>query len=235
MRRSAVLVLCLGVLPSAVVLLVRGDFNARVLGVSMLSVAVLMIRFVADQFDVLVTELQLQAEVNTLANTDALTNLHNRRSLVAMVERELAAGTPFAIALLDLDGFKDVNDRLGHLAGDELLRVVGGRLAQTPRASAGRLGGDEFMVVLHEPQGADDAQARFSTMMETLCQPTTIAGEALPVRSSLGWSLFPRDGSTSGALLALADDGLYANKRARAGSDGGTSPRGAADRRRNRP
>lgn len=234
-RRSAVLVLCLGVLPSAAVLLVFGDFNARVLGVSMLSVALVMIRFVAGQFDVLVTELQLQHEVHVLANTDALTNLHNRRSLVAMVEGELAAGTPFAIALLDLDGFKDVNDRLGHLAGDELLRVVGGRLAQTPQASAGRLGGDEFMVVLHQPQGVDDAQARFSTMMEVLCQPTTIAGEELPVRSSLGWSFFPRDGSTSRALLAVADDGLYANKRARAGSDVATSSRGAADRRRNRP
>ena len=233
-RPSAIAAITLGTVPSSVAMLSVGDFDARVLGVSMLSVAVLMIRFVAGHFDQLVTELQLQHEVYALANTDSLTNLLNRRALIALIEKKLVAGASFAVALLDLDGFKGVNDRLGHPAGDELLRVVGRRLASSCGASGtvGRLGGDEFMVVLHSVHGADDVDARITTLLGELCQPTPVAGESVMVQASLGFAVFPRDGQDTAALLAAADAALYANKRERTAS--GNAPGESADRRRHR-
>ena len=231
-RPSAVAALALGIVPGSVAMLVVGDFDAQVLGVSMLSVAALMIRFVASQFDQLVTELQLQTEVHQLANTDALTNLLNRRALVALIEKSLGAGTPFAIALLDLDDFKLVNDRLGHLAGDALLKVVGRRLVSSCGAggTVGRLGGDEFLVVLHAVKDAAEVSARTGALLAELCQPTELEGEPVPVRASLGSAIYPRDGQTTAALLGAADEALYADKRA---DTGPPSPE-SADRRRNR-
>jgi diguanylate cyclase (GGDEF)-like protein len=218
-RPSAVAALTLGIVPSSVALIVVGDFNAQVLGVSMLSVAVLMIHFVAGQFDHLVTELQLQREVHALANTDALTNLLNRRALVTAIDARLALGPdqPFALALLDLDGFKGVNDRLGHLAGDDLLRVVGQRLAASCSAldTVARLGGDEFVVVLAGVGDDDQRRSRVERLLTALCQPTELRQESVPVQASLGAALFPRDGRTTADLLAAADEALYANKRER--------------------
>lgn len=214
LRPSAVAALTLGIAPISVAMLVVGEFDAKVLGVSMLSIAVLMIRFVASQFDQLVTELELQSEVHTLANTDALTGLLNRRALMAVMEKTLTGG-PFAIALLDLDGFKGVNDRLGHLSGDALLHLVGQRLVSSCGANGtvGRLGGDEFVVLFHSVQGEADVHARVGALLTELCQPTVLEGESVPVRASLGFALFPRDGDTRPALMGAADRALYANKR----------------------
>lgn len=238
LRPSAVSAIALGIVPTSVVLIAVGAFDAQVLGFSMLSVAVLMIRFVAVQFDHLVTELQLKHEVYELAHTDALTNLRNRRALVELIEKNLVAGTPFAVALLDLDGFKEVNDRLGHPIGDELLRVVGKRLAASCGTSGtvGRLGGDEFMVVLDAGRGESELRERITTLLDTLCQPTELAGESVMVQASLGHSLFPRDGTTTATLLAAADAALYTNKRERKGSatEAEAEASASANRRRHR-
>lgn len=236
LRPTAVAALMLGIVPSSVTMLVLGDFDARVLSVAMLSVAVLMIHFVAGQFDQLVTELQLQREVHDLANTDALTNLPNRRALGALMEKALTARESFAIALLDLDGFKGVNDRLGHLAGDTLLRVVGQRLVSScgARGTVGRLGGDEFLVMFHAVQDVADVNTRVTALLAELCRPTELANESVMVRASLGFSLSPRDGVTTAALLAAADEALYADKRERT-APGVTAEAGeSASRRRHR-
>jgi diguanylate cyclase (GGDEF)-like protein len=237
-RPSAVAALALGIMPSSVAMLLVGDFDARVLGVSMLTVAVLMMHFVADQFDHLVTELQLQQEVFGLANTDALTGLLNRRALVASLERELAAGpgNTFAVALLDLDGFKGINDRLGHLAGDAFLRVVGRRLAAGSGASSavGRLGGDEFLVILRAVHGRADVEERVTKLLAQVCQPTDLEGESVMVRTSLGAAVFPADGTSASTLLAAADAALYANKRERAAHRADEAAGESKDRRRNR-
>ncbi|MFZ5438590.1 MAG: diguanylate cyclase domain-containing protein [Myxococcota bacterium] len=238
LRPTAVASLTLGIAPSSLALLAVGDFNARVLGVSMLSVAGLMIHFVAVQFDHLVLELQLQREVHDLANTDALTHLHNRRALVRVVEQELARGpgNTFALALLDLDGFKDVNDRLGHLTGDALLQVVAQRLVAScgPTATVGRLGGDEFVVVFHAVRGEPELAARVSALLQELCQPTELSGETVPVRASLGSALFPRDGDSTPALLAAADAALYANKAERTRTGERVAPTATHERRKHR-
>ncbi len=238
LRPSAVAALTLGIIPSAAAMILVGNFDAQVLGLSMLTIALLMIHFVAGQYDQLLTEVQLQREVHDLANTDALTGLANRRAVVAMVEKELALGTgnTFGVALLDLDGFKGINDRLGHLAGDALLRVVGQRL-NTSRAvtdTVGRLGGDEFIVVFRAIQGAPDVPARSAAMLAELCRTTEIAGEMVMVRASLGASTFPQNGHTTAALLAAADDALYANKRERTAVQATVEAEAPEERRRHR-
>jgi diguanylate cyclase (GGDEF)-like protein len=213
-------------------MLAVGDFNARVLGLSLVTVAVLMIRFVASQYDLLAKELTLRKEVHDLANTDLLTGLPNRRAIVAALEGAVASSEEFAVALLDLDGFKGVNDKLGHLAGDQLLRVVAARLTALCTAShtiAGRLGGDEFLVIFRAIDGVVDVSARADALLAALCQPTTIEKETVHVRTSIGVATFPADGRTPPALLAVADAALYAHKRAR-----GASAERSEDRRRYR-
>jgi diguanylate cyclase len=232
-RAMAIAALVFGIVMSATAMLAVGDFDARVLAVSMMTIAVLMIRFVAGQYDQLVTEVQLQREVHQLANTDALTGLPNRRAAVALMAAELSKAKPaFAIALLDLDGFKAINDRLGHLAGDELLQVVAQRLSAGCVAGdvVGRLGGDEFLVVFRNIVQGPSVAERSTTLLAALCQPTQLGAEIVDVHSSLGTSRCPDDGTTAAQLLAAADAALYAVKRAR-------GPRVVADvddRRRHR-
>jgi diguanylate cyclase len=235
-RASAVAALTLGLIPSSLAMIWAGDYNASVLGVSLLTIAILMIQFVSAQLDHLVTEVKLQREVYALANTDGLTNLLNRRALVGLVEKELAQPeNRFALALLDLDGFKGVNDRLGHLAGDDLLRVVAQRLEKTcGKGMVGRLGGDEFVVVFRSVRDAEDLKPRVQGLLGELCQPTELSGESVMVRSSLGVANFPADGQTTAQLLAAADGALYENKRERTRSGERVVATESADRRRHR-
>jgi diguanylate cyclase len=217
LRTAALGVLAIGILPSSFQMIVTGDFNARMLGLSMATIAVLLMRFVMAQYDQLITSLDLQLQVRTQADTDALTGLANRRAFMAEVEQSVDRGLAFGIGLIDLDGFKGVNDRLGHLAGDELLQHVAQKLVEAagPDARVGRLGGDEF--VLFFPRVTHDQEmAQHSTrVLASLCQPTIIWGHTLPVGASMGTALYPRDGHTLVALLGHADAALYEIKHER--------------------
>ncbi len=218
LRPAAVGALCIGVIPVAALMIVAGDFNAKALGVSMTTVAVLMIRFVADQYDQLVTALTLEKQIMGLANTDALTKIANRRAIMAAIEAEEARcngeGTLFGVAVLDLDEFKHVNDALGHQAGDILLEQVGARLRDGAHANdmVGRLGGDEFVILFRNVSGQDDVSARATAMLARLCQPVIFREVRLPVAASLGYATFPQDGKTASDLLHAADKALYAVK-----------------------
>jgi diguanylate cyclase (GGDEF)-like protein len=143
-------------------------------------------------------------ELMRLSRTDPLTGCLNRRGLEDRVARAIAAGGPFAIVTLDLDGLKLVNDRDGHAAGDVLLRDAVARLADAvrPNDAVGRLGGDEFAVVL---DGADELSAR--RVRDRV---------ARSVRASFGVAAFPADGTTIDALFVHADAGVYAEKNLRA-------------------
>ncbi|WP_245821049.1 putative bifunctional diguanylate cyclase/phosphodiesterase [Geodermatophilus pulveris] len=160
-------------------------------------------------------------EVREQARTDELTGLPNRRALIDEARRMLATATarhPAALLLLDLDGFKEVNDSLGHHAGDSLLGQVGPRLRGALRTSdtLARLGGDEFAVLL--PDAAlDVAQARAEQIRELLLQPFTVEGTRLHVGVSIGVATAPVPAATVQELLRCADVAMYAAKASREG------------------
>jgi diguanylate cyclase (GGDEF)-like protein len=156
-------------------------------------------------------------EARQLADHDALTGLHNRRYFHETLEREVARagryGRRLALVLLDVDDFKEINDRIGHLAGDAALAEAAERLRQVVRASdvACRVGGDELGVILPE-SGADDAQRLVERIQQAVTsRPVARAGA---VRVSAGIAeLQPQDDATS--LFERADESLYSAKHSR--------------------
>lgn len=147
-----------------------------------------------------------------LAQSDPLTGVGNYRRLHARLTYEIArhkrSGRPLALLVLDLDGFKSVNDSLGHLAGDRLLRGVARALEDTVRAqdTVARQGGDEFAVLAPETGPAAAAALE------------AVAAEKMPVRASVGWAIYPADGEERMLLLERADARQRAAKRARQAS-----------------
>jgi diguanylate cyclase (GGDEF)-like protein/PAS domain S-box-containing protein len=162
-----------------------------------------------------------EARMERAALHDALTGLPNRlllgdrlRQAIAGAER---SGHVFALAYLDLNGFKQINDNHGHDAGDEVLKTVAARLQAGLRASdtVARLGGDEFVVLLTPQQAPPDAEPALERLLDALSQPIALSsGEQVAVGSSLGLAHFPGDGRTPDALMRHADEAMYANKRA---------------------
>jgi diguanylate cyclase (GGDEF)-like protein len=160
-------------------------------------------------------------EVKHQARTDELTGLANRRALLQEAERALSVATarqPAALLLLDLDGFKEVNDSLGHHAGDQLLRQIGPRLRPALRGSdvLARLGGDEFAVLL-DRCGLDEAHALAQRLRTLILQPFTVEGIRLHVGVSIGVSTAPVPAATVQELLRCADVAMYAAKNGREG------------------
>jgi len=160
-----------------------------------------------------------EQRINHLAYFDPLTELPNRvrfKEQVDLAIRQAARdGHELALLFLDLDYFKHVNDSLGHSAGDQLLVEVAARLRAAVRESdtVGRLGGDEFMVLL--PFGGNQAaRCVADKLIEALGQPFQIEAMALTITSSIGISLFPRDGEHYDALLRAADAAMYKAKDA---------------------
>jgi diguanylate cyclase (GGDEF)-like protein len=160
-------------------------------------------------------------EIRAQARTDELTGLANRRALLERARAVLAvtsARRPVALLLLDLDGFKEVNDSLGHAAGDELLGMVGPRLG--PELAGGellaRLGGDEFAVLLPDT-GLDEAAERAERLRARLLEPFVVGGVRLHVGVSVGIATAPVPAATVTELLRCADVAMYAAKNAHAG------------------
>ncbi|CAM3706709.1 CHASE domain-containing protein [Roseateles saccharophilus] len=151
---------------------------------------------------------------------DALTGLPNRLLLADRLRQAIhsaeRSGHVFALAYLDLNGFKEINDTHGHDAGDEVLKVVAARLQAGLRASdtVARLGGDEFVVLLTPEQAAAEAGPALSRMLDALSRPITLSkGVQVAVGSSLGLAHFPADGRSPDELMRHADEAMFANKR----------------------
>jgi diguanylate cyclase (GGDEF)-like protein/PAS domain S-box-containing protein len=150
--------------------------------------------------------------IRQLAFYDGLTGLPNRSLLQAIATAERNNET-LAVLFIDLDRFKQVNDSLGHPAGDELLRQIAGRLRQDLRASdiAGRLSGDEFVVVLGQCD-VDQTTDLVERLLTLLGTPVTVAGVALAASASIGIAMFPADGRDMETLLQRADMAMYQAK-----------------------
>ncbi|MBI3347738.1 MAG: diguanylate cyclase [Burkholderiales bacterium] len=161
------------------------------------------------------------ADAEHRAGHDALTGLPNRSQLDPAIADAIhlarQGGHQLAVAFIDLDGFKSVNDELGHEAGDALLREVARRIGQGIRAKdlAARLGGDEFVVVLNEVDRREDVEPVLQRMLEALEAPVELPGGArVAVGASVGVALWPDDGRQADELMEAADQAMYAAKRA---------------------
>lgn len=157
--------------------------------------------------------------LHSLAHTDPLTGLPNRRGLGVALQAALPKArvdSAVAVFLLDLDGFKPVNDRLGHDAGDELLKQVGQRLRGLLRSAdvVARLGGDEFVVMSAGIASEGDAQHLGRKMLDAFREPFMVAGQECRVGLTIGFALSPHDGYEAGDLLKRADAAMYAGKQA---------------------
>ena len=169
--------------------------------------------------DVSVRRARRRAEdrVLHLAYHDVLTDLPNRSLLHDRLEQAISSARrtrdPVALLVMDLNGFKAINDSLGHSAGDEVLRQVAGRLLRVLREAdtVARLGGDEFALVLPFTNG-EGATIVARKFLEALRQPILIEGRSLAVAASVGIAWFPEHGATSEMLLQKADIAMYAAK-----------------------
>lgn len=158
------------------------------------------------------------AALRGYALSDPLTGIANRRSLLICADYEVArhhrAGRSFALTMLDLDGFKALNDRFGHPAGDDLLRNVAASLQRVMRGqdTVARFGGDEFCVLA--PETDEKGTERLATRIAQAVSDVTVGVEM--VRASLGIAVFPDDGGEPSELLQTADQRLLEAKRRRA-------------------
>lgn len=154
-------------------------------------------------------------QVEHLAYHDSLTALPNRsmcgRLLVQSIGRAKRHDKQLAVLFIDLDGFKPINDLLGHDAGDRLLKEVGHRLTHCVRESdlVARLGGDEFVIVLPDLDDAQPAESVAQKVISAIGSPFVVMGHEFRITASVGISLYPRDGEDEQTLMKTADMAMY--------------------------
>ncbi len=159
-----------------------------------------------------------QEQLSYLAHHDVLTGLPNRALLDERLDHELQrvrrSGQGVALMFIDLDGFKTINDSLGHAAGDRLLQEVARRLRASIRDAdtAARLGGDEFVVVMTDLAQPEDAGVLAGKLLTLLAEPVDVGGRRVTVSASIGVAVFPQDGGDRGTLMMAADSAMYAAK-----------------------
>lgn len=159
------------------------------------------------------------AHMRAMATYDTLTGLPNRHSFYEQLQQTLKISernnTSFVVVFIDLDGFKPINDALGHAAGDEVLKSVANKLKQCVRRTdvVARIGGDEFVLIL----SGIDSPALFSItrkIIETIASAHEITGRSVTLSSSVGIATYPNSGCTVDELIAHADAAMYRSKRA---------------------
>ncbi|MFM0217958.1 MULTISPECIES: putative bifunctional diguanylate cyclase/phosphodiesterase [Paraburkholderia] len=167
---------------------------------------------------------RLSDENFRLASIDSLTDLPNRRSffasLRALSEQALATDGGFNVGLIDLDGFKQVNDIYGHASGDLVLQEVGLRLLALaePGIFFARLGGDEFGVLAQHTQSNETLFELGQRICDSLSQPYRVAGNIAELSGTIGWAAFPDAGKTVTQVFERADAALYVGKESRRGT-----------------
>ena len=169
---------------------------------------------------IMIERKRAEERIHFMAHHDPLTGLPNRTQLLARlagaVEQAERSQLGVIVAMLDLDDFKRVNDTLGHNAGDELLRVVAGRMTQCLAREdvAIRLGGDEFVLILPDCEaGRDGKDQVLQRLRAAIAEPVRLDGLDYATTASLGVARYPQHGASAAALLANADAAMYAAKQ----------------------
>jgi diguanylate cyclase (GGDEF)-like protein/PAS domain S-box-containing protein len=165
---------------------------------------------------------RMRNELAKRATFDELTGCYNRASIMFALEANIAAGdgqAERAVMFIDLDHFKQVNDRYGHAAGDELLSIVARRLQSVVRPGdlVGRIGGDEFLVVCPDIGGPQQAVGLAQRLMRALSGDVRLSAGSISHRVSIGVARSDNDGTDADSLVALADSAMYESKRRQSG------------------
>lgn len=215
-RFATIVNLGIGLLPIIGLMLTSGNPPEIAAGTSLFVATAFLLRMILQQHRQFVDLLLLQQQMRDLAHTDPLTGVSNRRDLDLRLDAEIAAATPgsrFAVALIDLDGFKPVNDRYGHAVGDWLLCEVAGRLRHAcgDDAIVARQGGDEFALLVGAGSPLLDT-AFADHMLAALAAPYRLDGHVIRVGASIGVAAWPDHGTSARKLFEVADRALYAAK-----------------------
>ncbi|WP_409253911.1 putative bifunctional diguanylate cyclase/phosphodiesterase [Bacillus sp. SCS-153A] len=152
--------------------------------------------------------------LNYMAYHDSLTGLKNRSYVQEALAKKTADNQAFYLLLLDLDYFKHINDTHGHFIGDEVLKQVAAFIKSKlgPKDIAGRLGGDEFIIIYHKDSNPNSVEDFCSTLLDYFSTPLIIDGRQMTVTASIGVSAFPENAITTGELLIKADISMYKTK-----------------------
>jgi diguanylate cyclase len=213
--RIAIAALLFGLTPPLLAMAIANDLGIQALALSIIVVSLLQVRLVLSKFQDTVNGLLLQSEMRTLADTDALTGLHNRRAFTGLLERQIeGAPAELALAMLDLDGFKAANDRFGHAAGDAVLVEVARRLKAMcgSAQSVARIGGDEFAILFEAEVAEKLVQERVAALRTILSLPYHFQDHMIRISASIGTAHMPADGHSVSALMLAADHILYQQK-----------------------
>lgn len=198
-------------------------------------------QLVAANEQLVLTALRAQSAADTATHAlevlshsselDSLTDLPNRQSLLTRFTYAIAiarrTGTQLALLFVDLNNFKQINDTLGHMVGDQVLRLAARRLATAVRESdtVSRHGGDEFLILLTDVSHSTDVVQIATKLISALGRPARVADHVLRLTASIGISVFPRDGEDADTLIQRADAAMY---RAKRDGDGGFAFHGTA-------
>ena len=218
-RRASIAFFSLFFLVSAAYL-IRTLFSAVPLGVVYalleLNVSNLGLFVVTNTFigfkDKYVRSIVAQDTMRRLVVTDVLTGLPNRERLNEVILEAIGQQRPFSLLFIDLDGFKLINDTLGHVVGDHALQLVAERLSHHAGSAffVARLSGDEFVVLLFSSPGESQEMAR--TVLDDLSQPMLTDGQMVQLSASIGMSVYPDDGTDVQSLIQHADSAMYTVK-----------------------
>ncbi|MGR4892790.1 diguanylate cyclase domain-containing protein [Sphingopyxis sp. LARHCG72] len=210
--------LLIGLVPISFLMLTSGIAPEIAAGTSLVVATIFLLRMILQQHDQLIDLLELQHQMRDLAHTDPLTGVANRRAFDMRLDEEIAKAddtSPFAIALLDLNGFKPINDQHGHAIGDGVLCELAERLRRAcgDHAVVARQGGDEFAILV--PAGSPLLETALADhILAALAAPYRIGGQAIGVGAGIGTAFWPEHGDSARKLLEVADRALYAAKAA---------------------
>ncbi|QAU48343.1 GGDEF domain-containing protein [Bradyrhizobium guangzhouense] len=201
--------------PAAIVTLMQPDLRHVGLGLLILMYVAASFEMVRLSFNASINQITLKRQFEQMSRIDPMTGLANRSVLATDLPAMLAAAT-IAVHTLDLDRFKEANDRFGHPVGDALLKQVALRLKAIAATHdlVVRMGGDEFVLV---QRAGHDAEAVAQRIVQTIGAPYDIDGQTVEIGVSVGIAVAPDDGRTADALLSRSDKALYRAKQNRGG------------------
>lgn len=176
--------------------------------------------FIVRKFHLLARQSAMKTQhYNELAMRDPLTELFNRRQFESNLEKEVATvdrhqHTNIALVMIDLDGFKPINDKYGHEAGDSVLRAIASRLSEGARVNdtVARVGGDEFMLICPDLHNKDDAEAFCQRLLSALSQPILTHVDQVSVGASIGVAFYPDHADNINDLTRIVDKAMYTAK-----------------------